>query len=185
MNSNAMNVTVFGNFDVVSQNTFTGFQHTGRWYNYMSGDSLEVTDVNMNMLLSGRFPHLHRCPAAQARSFSDSASGRHSRAGAIEPGGFRIPEPKRGRDLFRIWHGPTGGCDLGIAGYASGRVVFTEVRKATALPVSKTSPGIRRDAQDARLQPGLISTAFKPGAGWQVARWWCRIERGVTGDSAD
>lgn len=51
VNSTGMNVTVFGNFDVVAQATFTGFQHTGRWYNYMSGDSLEVTDVNMTMQL--------------------------------------------------------------------------------------------------------------------------------------
>ncbi|MBK9448245.1 MAG: T9SS type A sorting domain-containing protein [Bacteroidetes bacterium] len=56
VNSTAMNVTVAGNFDVVSQNTFTGFQHTGRWYNYMAGDSLEVTDVNMTIaLLPGDF----------------------------------------------------------------------------------------------------------------------------------
>jgi hypothetical protein len=52
VNSTAMNVTVAGNFDVVSQNTFTGFQHTGRWYNYMAGDSLEVTDVNMTIAMN-------------------------------------------------------------------------------------------------------------------------------------
>lgn len=56
VNSTAMNVTVIGNFDVYSQNTFTGFQHAGRWYNYMAGDSLEVTDVNMTIpLIPGDF----------------------------------------------------------------------------------------------------------------------------------
>jgi hypothetical protein len=47
VNDASMNVTVIGNFDVVSQNTWTGFQHTGVWYNYLSGASLNVTDVNM------------------------------------------------------------------------------------------------------------------------------------------
>lgn len=46
-----MNVTVTANFDVVNQNTFTGFQHDGWWYDYLSGDSLFVTDVNMTIPL--------------------------------------------------------------------------------------------------------------------------------------
>lgn len=49
--SGAMNVTVTANFDVVDQNTFTGFQHDGWWYEYLSGDSLYVTDVNMTIPL--------------------------------------------------------------------------------------------------------------------------------------
>jgi 1,4-alpha-glucan branching enzyme len=43
----AMNATVIGNFDVYFQDVYTGFQHTGRWYDYLSGDSINVTDVNM------------------------------------------------------------------------------------------------------------------------------------------
>lgn len=46
-----MNVTICGNFDVVDQWTFTGFQHTGTWYDYFTGQSLNVTDVNMNIFL--------------------------------------------------------------------------------------------------------------------------------------
>lgn len=52
VNSNSMNVTVIGNFDVVNTDVWTGFQHTGRWYNYMAGDSLEVTNVNMTIPLT-------------------------------------------------------------------------------------------------------------------------------------
>ncbi len=47
----SMNATVIGNFDVVDQNTYTGFQHSGWWYEYLSGDSLNVTDVNMTIPL--------------------------------------------------------------------------------------------------------------------------------------
>ena len=46
-----MNATVIANFDVVDQSTYTGFQHTGWWYEYLSGDSIDVTDVNMTIPL--------------------------------------------------------------------------------------------------------------------------------------
>jgi 1,4-alpha-glucan branching enzyme len=42
-----MNATIIGNFDVYFQDVYTGFQHTGRWYEYITGDSINVTDVNM------------------------------------------------------------------------------------------------------------------------------------------
>jgi 1,4-alpha-glucan branching enzyme len=37
---------VLGNFDVVSQNVVPEFYNTGTWYDYLSGDSLVVTNVN-------------------------------------------------------------------------------------------------------------------------------------------
>jgi len=39
---------VLGNFDVISKNVTAGFPHTGTWYDYISGDSLVLTDVNIN-----------------------------------------------------------------------------------------------------------------------------------------
>lgn len=47
-----VNLTLIGNFDVYNQDTWTGFQHTGRWYDYMTGDSIMVTDVNMTIPLA-------------------------------------------------------------------------------------------------------------------------------------
>jgi len=46
-----MNVTVIGNFNVIGDDTYTGFQHTGWWFDYISGDSINVTDVNMTIYL--------------------------------------------------------------------------------------------------------------------------------------
>ncbi len=45
-NSSALNVTVVGNFAVLPADVDPAFQHTGRWYNYLTGDSISVADVN-------------------------------------------------------------------------------------------------------------------------------------------
>ena len=42
----SMDVVVLGNFDVVSGSLDPNFSKTGKWYEYFSGDSLEVTDPN-------------------------------------------------------------------------------------------------------------------------------------------
>lgn len=41
----SMDVTVMGNFDVVELEIVPGFTKTGMWYEFFSGDSLQVTDV--------------------------------------------------------------------------------------------------------------------------------------------
>ena len=47
-----MNAVVIGNFNVVEDDTYTGFQHTGWWYDYITGDSINVTDVHMTIDLN-------------------------------------------------------------------------------------------------------------------------------------
>jgi len=47
----SMNVNILGNFDVVERTTSAVFQNTGWWYDYFSGDSINVSDVNMNIAL--------------------------------------------------------------------------------------------------------------------------------------
>ncbi len=44
-----MDVMVIGNFDVVNQSGTPSFQHTGWWYDYFSGDSMNVTNTSMTM----------------------------------------------------------------------------------------------------------------------------------------
>ncbi|MCL4550142.1 MAG: alpha-amylase family glycosyl hydrolase [Bacteroidetes bacterium] len=41
-----MNATILGNFDVVAQNITPAFQNTGKWYEFFTGDSIDVSDVN-------------------------------------------------------------------------------------------------------------------------------------------
>ncbi len=46
LNSDEMSVVVLGNFDIVEGDINPQFQSTGTWYNYWTGDSIVVTDVN-------------------------------------------------------------------------------------------------------------------------------------------
>ncbi len=51
INHSSMNVVILGNFDVSSGPLLPDFQNTGKWYEFFTGDSLNVTDVNMLITL--------------------------------------------------------------------------------------------------------------------------------------
>lgn len=46
LNHASMNVTIIGNFDVVGINMIPGFQNTGSWYDYFTGEVIQVNDLN-------------------------------------------------------------------------------------------------------------------------------------------
>ena len=55
INHSSMNVVIFGNFDVTASTT-TSFPNAGKWYEFFSGDSLDVTDINnMKILQAGEY----------------------------------------------------------------------------------------------------------------------------------
>lgn len=71
-----MNAAIFGNFDVTQQNYQTIFQSTGKWYEFFSGDSLNVTDVNMNISLQpGEFRLYTSKRIGKAAIYTDIKSG--------------------------------------------------------------------------------------------------------------
>jgi pullulanase/glycogen debranching enzyme len=49
LNHTSMNVAVLGNFNVTPSNINPDFQHTGWWYEYFSGDSLDVQNTTENL----------------------------------------------------------------------------------------------------------------------------------------
>lgn len=51
LNHSSMNVSILGNFDIYTDDIDPDFQHTGYWYDYFSGDSINVTDVNEAIIL--------------------------------------------------------------------------------------------------------------------------------------
>ncbi len=50
-NQENKHITIIGNFDVNPGNIKARFQHTGTWFDYFTGDSLNITDVNMQINL--------------------------------------------------------------------------------------------------------------------------------------
>ncbi|MCS6991761.1 MAG: alpha-amylase family glycosyl hydrolase [Chitinophagales bacterium] len=49
--SDTLNVVILGNFDIYDGSQYPYFPHTGWWYEYLTGDSLYVTDVNAQLFL--------------------------------------------------------------------------------------------------------------------------------------
>lgn len=52
LNGSDMDVTVVGNFQIVDQDIDPNFQNTGTWYEYFSGEQIEVTDVNAELSMA-------------------------------------------------------------------------------------------------------------------------------------
>ncbi len=59
LNHPEMNVCIFGNFDVTGFEMIPGFQQTGTWYDYFTGNTLEVTDVNQGYFLAPGQYHIY------------------------------------------------------------------------------------------------------------------------------
>ena len=51
LNSDEMDVVVLGNFDIVQGSIIPEFQSTGKWYEYWTGDSITVSNVNESIQL--------------------------------------------------------------------------------------------------------------------------------------
>lgn len=49
LNGSDMNVVVAGNFQVTDLSMAPGFQHLGTWYDYFTGESFEVTDLEASV----------------------------------------------------------------------------------------------------------------------------------------
>ncbi|MDW3647279.1 MAG: alpha-amylase family glycosyl hydrolase [Bacteroidia bacterium] len=55
----SMNVTIIGNFGVQTRSGNANFQNTGWWYDYFTGDSIEVTQTNASINLQAGEYHLY------------------------------------------------------------------------------------------------------------------------------
>ncbi|MFT4683113.1 MAG: 1,4-alpha-glucan branching enzyme [Flavobacteriales bacterium] len=54
-----MDAVVVGNFDVVGFDMTPGFSHTGTWYDFFTGNSIDVTDLNASIYLNAGEYHLY------------------------------------------------------------------------------------------------------------------------------
>ena len=58
LNGSDMNVVVAGNFQVTELSMAPGFQHTGTWYDYFTGEAVEVTDLESELMFGPGEYHL-------------------------------------------------------------------------------------------------------------------------------
>ena len=55
----SMNVVIIGNFNVVEKSIIPSFHNEGMWYDYFSGDSIEVTNTQLSVTLSPGEFHIY------------------------------------------------------------------------------------------------------------------------------
>ncbi len=70
-----MNVTIIGNFDVSGKNIIPNFQQTGTWYDFFSGESIEVTDVNAEITLAPGEYHIYTTVKLETPDITDPGTG--------------------------------------------------------------------------------------------------------------
>jgi hypothetical protein len=84
-----MDVTIVGNFDVYGGTINPSFQQTGKWYDYFSGDSLQVTKTDTLLtLLPGEY-HLYTSVKLQKPLFT----GLDEKMKTIDPISVVYPNP--------------------------------------------------------------------------------------------
>ncbi len=59
LNNADMNVTIVGNFGVNYEEVNPDFQHTGKWYDFFSGDSIQVTNTQERLNLAPSEFHIY------------------------------------------------------------------------------------------------------------------------------
>jgi len=120
LNGSDMNVVVAGNFQVTDLSMTPGFQHTGTWYDYFTGESIEVTDLAATMEFAPGEYHL----------WTDVVLETPENIMAIQearsPAGFTIT-PNPGTDARILFDGPLEGkAELRVLDL-TGKMIHSEV----------------------------------------------------------
>jgi glycosidase len=92
-----MDVVVLGNFDVKPASISPGFTHTGTWYEYFTGQPLEVTDLGETILLE----------AGEYRLYTDVML-------ETPQIGTGLPEPLEEGRLMRVYPNPSDAFSIEI-----------------------------------------------------------------------
>jgi hypothetical protein len=75
INHESMDVRIIGNFDVTQLSMEASFSQTGWWYDYFSGDSLEVSDLHMQLPLEPGAFHIYTSVSLTQPSITASVPG--------------------------------------------------------------------------------------------------------------
>lgn len=133
LNHPSMNAVVIGNFDVLEGALVPGFQNTGTWYDYFSGDSILVDDLTTMVNLSPGEYHIYTSRRLQKPLFTGTGD-----PVGPSPGDRRalvFPNPSAG-----ILQVKTDGIVAGLELYGiTGRLQATS--GSLSMDISDLSPG--------------------------------------------
>lgn len=140
-----MDVAVVGNFNVTPDNVQSPFPHTGWWYEYFSGDSLQVTNTGTALpLVAGEY-RLYTTTRLNA-----------------PPGGYITSNTDIERLNFNLTLAPNPATDAVQIGYilpesASVQIEVLDLqgRRVLSLPVQQQGPGAHQVAIDTPFASGI------------------------------
>ncbi len=134
LNHENMDVRIIGNFDVTSLSGSPDFSETGTWYDFFSGESLEVTDIGMTMELAPGEYRLYTNKALETPSLPTTTRNSNHQNIKI------FPNPAVDYLVIEAGESP----ERIILRDLSGRIVEIEEPKAerTTLSVSNLPPGV-------------------------------------------
>lgn len=159
LNGEDLQVVVVGNFRVVSGNMRPEFYKTGMWYDYMSGDSLMVTDTAMVITLApGEYKvYLDRKIDRPSGDVTTSISETYTQNLAVE----LAPNPSHERNFYLL-----GGLDQNsqvLVSDVSGRQVFYQEDVYIRGAVEMNLPS--------ELQPGVYIVTVMNPEGFKSFKW--------------
>lgn len=158
----SMNATIIGNYGIRSSNADPHFQHTGRWYEYWSGDSLEVSDVNGRIVFR---PGEYRLYTDIKLDKPDIISSTDDFIYPVkeQPGIFVYPNPASGSLFVKTPGLP--------AGEVSMRIIDLQGRLVLSKKV-QCSPGSEMPGLDiSQLDEGVYFIELQTNQVTRVARW--------------
>ncbi|MCC3159297.1 T9SS type A sorting domain-containing protein [Hymenobacter sp. 15J16-1T3B] len=157
----AQKVTVIGNFDVTSTTIDPAFQQTGKWYNYLTGDSITVSNVNAQLTLQPGEYRVYTTTRVR-RPATVLASKAEQRVAAL---GLTVaPNPAAGRATVRLTAPTAAPVTVSVR-----NVIGREVRRVqlparpagAALEVPLTLDGLAAGVYIVNVQAGAASAATR------------------------
>jgi hypothetical protein len=162
LNHASMNATILGNFGIRSSWANPNFQHMGWWYEYWTGDSLQVTDVNGRLNLKQGEYRLYT-DVKLAKPDIISSIGDSFDLSLKDKNLVVYPNPAR--DMLFI---ETGGLESGEV-----TIKIIDIQGRQILMKTETfTPGLASINLDiSRLDKGIYFLELKSDQATRVARW--------------
>jgi hypothetical protein len=151
LNHPDMKVTILGNFGIRTSSRAGNFQHTGWWYEYWTGDSVQIQATTSQVTLA---PGEYRLYTDKKLKKPDilSSSGDFE-ISEIEDAGILYPNPAH--DILNLWLNGSGRWNITISD-VSGRRLMEEA-------VNGNSTGGQHSFRIGNLQPGIYFLEARSG----------------------